>query len=253
MCGSLEARTACDVALGAGVTFPLGDSASNRRCGSSEGRRFLREDDANLSAAFDCVARVGASGDGDERPIGATLAALERSRPGECNEGFLRDDALLVVVLITDASTRTASELGDGSPAEWRRELLRYKCGDPASVVVLGFVADGTLEPPRREPIDDPERYCAANPDDPCCELCESVGFRDEDGNVDEECASCFDVTGRPPPDSCWFGYTGVALPLVDFLDRFEGRGFRANVCETDFRGPFRDAVGVIEETCRLL
>lgn len=254
VCGSLDARTACDVALGAGTVRPLGDAASNRACGVPEGRRHLRDDDPDLEATFDCVARVGASGDGDERPIGAMLAALERSRPGECNEGFLRDDALLVVVLITDASSVTASELGEGSPAEWRRRLLDAKCGDETSVVVVGFVADGTLDPPEPDRIDDPEAYCDERAEDPCCELCEALGFRDADGELNVECTACFDATiGQPPRGSCWAGYTGDALPLADFIDRFEGRGFRANVCEADYRTPFAEAVEVIDEACTLL
>ena len=47
---------------------------------------------------------MGAGGDGYERPMNAMEAAVrgDHAGPGQCNEGFLREDALLVLVIITD-------------------------------------------------------------------------------------------------------------------------------------------------------
>src|SRR5512135_1990238 len=53
-----------------------------------------------LDQAFSCIAQVGAAGCGFEAPLEAMKRALDGSRPE--NAGFLRDDANLVVVLLTD-------------------------------------------------------------------------------------------------------------------------------------------------------
>ena len=85
-------------------TVGAGSDSSNMECGPyvSGGRYMTEEDD--LAAKFACAATVGTVGNPEERPIEAALAALspEANAPGGCNEGFLRHDALLVVVVITD-------------------------------------------------------------------------------------------------------------------------------------------------------
>ena len=48
--------------------------------------------------AFQCIAQVGTDGDSSERPMEALIASLSpamQDAPG-CNQGFLRDDAILV-------------------------------------------------------------------------------------------------------------------------------------------------------------
>jgi hypothetical protein len=54
---------------------------------------------------------------------------------GGCNEGFLRDDALLVVTFISDDPWFEDS----GDPNAWFSALETAKGGDPARVVVLGL------------------------------------------------------------------------------------------------------------------
>lgn len=65
-----------------------------------------------LDAAFQCAASVGATGCGIEQPLEAMKRALAPSDAGVMahNAGFLREDALLGVVFITDEDDCSASD-----------------------------------------------------------------------------------------------------------------------------------------------
>lgn len=111
-------------------------------CGPWAAGRYISLAD-ELGPAFTCAASVGADGDSNERQIGAALAAIspERGAPGACNEGFLRDEALLVLVLITDEDDPGSPIPGDGtagSPATWFAELVARK-GLETNIVVLAL------------------------------------------------------------------------------------------------------------------
>jgi hypothetical protein len=78
-----------------------------------------------------------------ERPMEAMVQAVTPSTEAwACNEGFLRDDAILVVTFITDEDDNP----GDGSEGNvegWRNALISAKHGDEKAVVVLGLFGDG--------------------------------------------------------------------------------------------------------------
>ncbi len=128
-----------------------GTDSSNGVCTPyASGLNYMTEQD-DLADKFSCAAQVGSGGDGDEHPMEAMLTAL--SSPlidaGSCNEGFLRDDALLVVVIITDeeddhetqaeACDMTALPGSPGEPATWFDDLVEVK-GEEGNVVVLSLV-----------------------------------------------------------------------------------------------------------------
>lgn len=80
----------------------------------------------DLAGAFECAALVGAGGDGNERPMDAMIQAVgPLNQAGECNAGFIRDDAILVVTFITDES----EDESGGTPASWKQALLDAKSG----------------------------------------------------------------------------------------------------------------------------
>ncbi|MEM1413931.1 MAG: hypothetical protein AAGH15_03485 [Myxococcota bacterium] len=138
----------CDRLLGAGVTFSAGLDAPNVRCTYATGRRWTTLEDPNLVDALSCAATVGSSGSGNEAVLGAMVEAFAEGGegPGGCNEGFFRPDALLVVVLLSDASAANGSmEAMIGDADAFRRELQALKCNDPNAIVVLGLVGDGDL------------------------------------------------------------------------------------------------------------
>ncbi len=143
-CG-VTAPLVCEDVLGAGVTFPRGQQASNVDCDFASGARYIDGSEPDLSEAFQCAARVGVgSWAPTELPMEAMVHAVT---PGfdaaACNEGFLRDDAILVVTFITDESDAPGDSTG--SPAYWKQALVDAKNGDESAVVVLGLFGDNDL------------------------------------------------------------------------------------------------------------
>jgi hypothetical protein len=64
-----------------------------------------------LSADFGCIATLGTEGCGFEQPLEAAYKALVvNARPGGLNEGFLREDAILVIVIVSDEEDCSASD-----------------------------------------------------------------------------------------------------------------------------------------------
>ena len=134
--------TVCDATLGSGVNFPIGDDASNQYCDLTGGQRYITpQEPLNLlPQKFTCIASVGTDGDSSEKPMGAMTEAVgpALNGPGGCNTGFLRDEAVLVITIITD------EEDGDsnGTPAGWYQNIIAQKAGDGSGVVVLGLIND---------------------------------------------------------------------------------------------------------------
>lgn len=128
---------ACDTTLGAGVVEPTGEYASNMLCAIAGGKRYIVEGEPDIPATFACIAQVGTTGDNAEKPMDAMVAALSTALvgPDGCNEGFLRDDAILVITFISDDPKVEDS----GTPQTWYDAVLAVKHGDPESVVVIGI------------------------------------------------------------------------------------------------------------------
>ncbi|MCY1066218.1 hypothetical protein OV090_15670 [Nannocystis sp. RBIL2] len=141
----------CDSTMGAGENFPVGIGSSNRRCKLAGGHRYITRDEPDLPAAFDCLARVGWGG-ATPAPFNSILAAVdhplietgvELNGPGGCNEGFLRDDALLLLVVIRD----TFDQESLGGPYQWTKALYAVKGGDEDAVFALVITSDVELSP----------------------------------------------------------------------------------------------------------
>ena len=99
----------------------------------------MTEAQTDLDGTFDCVSNMGATGNSNERPMEAMLEALgPQTQQSGCNPGFLREDAILVVTLISDEE-ETGSP---GNPASWRDDLLALKGGNETAVVVLALSGD---------------------------------------------------------------------------------------------------------------
>ncbi|HEY0135606.1 MAG TPA: hypothetical protein VGB85_16090 [Nannocystis sp.] len=140
-CQDLDLVTPCDRTWGAGEVFPAGTATQNKPCAIDGDRRYLVKGQTDLAETFECIATVGASG---YDLLGQALtAAMQKpiNDPGGCNNGFLRDDALLMVTFIsTTADTPTDSE---GTPAEWAKAVLDAKHGDDRSVVAFDIGGGG--------------------------------------------------------------------------------------------------------------
>ncbi|MGH1340315.1 MAG: hypothetical protein ACRBN8_02095 [Nannocystales bacterium] len=159
----------CDT-LGALVTAPGGANSSNTDCGPFvSGGRYMTEDD-DLTEALSCALLLGTSGSTWQRPIDSARNAIAPAlnAAGACNDGFIRDDALLVIVLITDIDDFNISQgmtnSGSmGGPVEWVQDVVDRK-GREEHVAVVSVVptvppnaCDGLLDPK------DPEFFSPAD------------------------------------------------------------------------------------------
>jgi hypothetical protein len=124
--------------IGSLVVQTGGSDSSNSLCGPyEEGDNFMTQEDM-LDVAFSCAARVGTDGSADERPMQAVLNAVNGSLagPDQCNEGFIREDALLVIVIITDEPDQNTP----GNPMAWYQTVVDAKDGIPENVVVMSLI-----------------------------------------------------------------------------------------------------------------
>lgn len=95
--------------------------------------------EGTLDQTFACVARLGTNGCGLEQPLEAMRRALDGSVPG--NEGFLRPDARLAVVFVTDEDDCSAR-----SDAQEFFDLARADIGGRSDhrCFTHGVVCDGS-------------------------------------------------------------------------------------------------------------
>ncbi len=128
----------CDSVRGAGVDHPAGEAASNMPCDFFGGNRYLLSEDPKLVDNFSCAASVGLAGHPSERPMDGIVEALSSTLndPGGCNEGFLRDDAILVVTFLSDdpkvEDMNTSLDTYDA--------VVAAKGGDEDRIVMLGLI-----------------------------------------------------------------------------------------------------------------
>jgi hypothetical protein len=90
--------------------FVTGNCAGS---GWPAGRLFLQKGDPNVSTAFSCATKVGTMGSGLEMPLEAAKEALIDRVPTP-NANFLRDDALLAIVMLTDENDCSTPNLALG-------------------------------------------------------------------------------------------------------------------------------------------
>lgn len=207
-CGGEIAVEGCDVELGAGRRF-----SSQGECGLGADERFITQSEPDLEQTFLCMADVGTFGSGNEVPIDAVLAAIGDHNTGDggCNDGFLRDDAVLVVTIITDEEDDHDGFFGsEGEPAQWHQAVLEAKGGNETAAVVLGLVGDTDLPDGLCEPLDD-GGVDGAEASPRLREFVEAFGSR---GFVGSVCAPSYD------------GFFSDAVSVIDTAcDEFEPEG----------------------------
>jgi hypothetical protein len=133
--------------LGALITQTGGKDSGMQTCTPfATPARFMTEAD-DLPTAFACAALVGTDGANDEAMMGGALNAISPAlgASGACNEGFIREDALLVLVLISDEDDPGTCVGGgfdcmgtNGDPSSWYSDVLAVK-QHPENVVVLSL------------------------------------------------------------------------------------------------------------------
>jgi len=193
----------CDGTLGAGRVT----SGSGMNCGLAGVDRFATQAQADLAAAFSCMGSRGFEGSGDEQTMDALLASIgPLNAVGACNAGFLRDDAILVVTIITDeedspndgialppldgsCSPADSDPNSSGGPATWADAIIAAKNGDPEAAVVLSLLGDcdvgGTCQGIVLDPLNPAAPVTGAEPAPRMREFTEMFGF----GSVGPVCA----------------------------------------------------------------
>ncbi|MCH9683891.1 MAG: hypothetical protein K0V04_20835 [Deltaproteobacteria bacterium] len=198
------AGAGCDGTLGAGRVT----SGSGQNCNLVGAQRYATADQPDLPAAFTCMGSRGFQGPGDEQTMDSLTTALgPLTDVGQCNEGFLRDDAILVVTIISDeedspldnsaappldgtCSPADSDPNSAGDPAVWRDQVVAAKSGDQDAVVVLSLIGDcdvGGNCPgiELEDPLDPLGPVSGAEPAPRLREFTQSFGF----GSVGPVCA----------------------------------------------------------------
>jgi hypothetical protein len=210
-CDVQNLMTPCDYELGAGVIQPYNMGASNAVCGVPGNDRFLTSDldQTQIEQLFPCMAQVGTFGSGAELPMSALAAAVgPQNAAGACNEGFVRDDAVLVVTVISDDYPVPSTDddaSTNGAPMDWYDQVVAAKNGHPDHVVTLGIIntPDAACVSGAGDPI--------VHPTDRFVEFVELFGDKGIMGNI------C---------DDDYNGFFEQAVALIDTTcDEFEPEG----------------------------
>jgi hypothetical protein len=138
------------------ATDPDAKTGIGASCNFASGTSYMTNT-PDLAAEFQCVAYVGTEGNTGEKQAEATLEALSpaKAAPGQCSEGFLREDALLVLVVITDEDddwSAPDSDLETNAQA-WFDGVAGAKGGIETNVVFL-LISGGSPKWPTCGPLD---------------------------------------------------------------------------------------------------
>ena len=119
--------------------FPAGTGSANRRCDFFGGHRYIVGEDPKFEESFGCMTQAGMDG-ASPAPAESMVKALspEFNDPGGCNDGFLRDDALLVVTILSDVYDQDSQ----GTVESWIAALREAKHGDEDAFAVLVLTTD---------------------------------------------------------------------------------------------------------------
>ena len=101
-----------------------------------------------LNQIQNCTVNLSPGGDQTEKPISASIEALspELNAAGACNDSFSREDALLVLVIVSDNMTGSVPG-GDANPntdgSGWYDAVIAAKGGHEENAVAIGFISQG--------------------------------------------------------------------------------------------------------------
>lgn len=133
----------CPYVLGGLISHATPDgqkTGTGASCNFASGANFMTPG-PTLAEEFACAAKVGVKGNTGETQAAALLAAVgpELAAPGACNAGFVRPDALLVVVMITDEDDDWSPPDADAqtNAAAWSQPLIAAKGGLAQNVAFL--------------------------------------------------------------------------------------------------------------------
>jgi hypothetical protein len=199
-----------------------------------------------LQDTFACIAQLGSGGCGFEAQLEGMKRALDGSRPE--NAGFLRPDADLAVVILTDEDDCSVADtslfgLQNVGPGDFRcQPLYAYDCDPAISATTPGTYTNCT--PRRLGYLHDPQSYVQflATIKDPSQTAIGLIAGDPTSTIVTGVINTPFTQT-LALESSCEAtinGQTAIGRPgirLADFLSSYGDRGVFESVCQSDYSG----------------
>ncbi len=139
-CDNTTAFEGCGGTLGAGLDVEQGEP-DFPSCDFASGERWIDGTEPSFAAALGCAVNVGIDSTAPtELVMQSMVAAVDtEGDAAACNEGFLRPDAGLAVVIVTDEDDDI--EDSEGNPMFWQLELETSQ-QDEERIVVLAITGD---------------------------------------------------------------------------------------------------------------
>lgn len=196
------------------VINEMGDNGEMRQeCGMT--RRWIEREDGTASSTFPCVANVGTSGPGIEMPLlSMEMALVDRMSDGT-NTGFLREDALLAIVIVTDE---------DDCSIRADRVEFNLDIGSPMAADACDADADSLV---------------------PLNNFLSTL-----DGVKGMRGRWAVAVTAGPTSCSSAFGDATAASRLQEFVSLTGDHGVFSSICEGDLTSALDDAFATFELAC---
>jgi len=177
-------------------------------CGMT--RRWIERGDPNVADTFACAADLGTAGPGAEMPLLGLEWALNRRTADGTNAGFLREDALLAVVMLSDQ--------------------------DDCSREDNGFVIDGDT--------------CYDPADSNIISLDYYLGFLDDLKQGRGRWATAVMAGPGPGSCSSSFGTAIEAVRLKEFADKTGANAEFSSICDGDLTQALADALDTFAAAC---
>lgn len=103
--------------IGHTVSFHIGITTTDMDAGGEQGAfvgnpKILKNETPNLVSAFDANVHVGTSGSATEKGLDGAVSALTYPLIAGANGGFLRDNATLYVVFVSDEDDQSSQSVG---------------------------------------------------------------------------------------------------------------------------------------------
>lgn len=196
------------------TTIPFTESGDNGefRTGCGLSRRWIERTDPDVPGTFSCLANVGTGGPGAEMPLLGLEWSLNQRVADGTNAGFLREDALLAIVMITDQ--------------------------DDCSRNDDGFTIDGS------------QPTCFDPNDSNILPLSHYLSFLDNLKGARGRWATA--VIAGPGPGSCSsaFGDAAEAVRMKDFVTQTGTNAVLSSMCSGDLTSALGDAINQFTEAC---
>ena len=199
---------------------PNGELLMSSSCGMT--RRWIERTDPDVAGTFSCIAQVGTEGSSVEMPLLMTQRAIRERVLDGTNAGFLREDALLAVVILTDENDCSRTD-----------DPIRMEIPDPFSGG--GAMAADACDPSTPELV-------------PVADIVAAI-----DGVKGDRGRWAVAAIAGPGPGSCSsaFGDAIEATRIRDFNGIVGENAVFTSICEGDLAAALMTALDTFDAACQ--